>query len=412
MSRLALYCARYDFEPFGKEPLGLGYIASYLLQKGYNVKIVHSIGEALLYEPDIIGISAVSQVIPDACNFAQAMKQTGCKTILGGYHITCSPKRLPLEFDIGVMFEGELTMEEILQGKSLGDIKGICYREGNEIIINAPRPYIEDIDALPMPQRTIMTGGELDVLTSRGCPYSCIFCANHTFWGDRYKLRNPKSVVDEIEYLVNMHNPDGIFIMDDLWMANKERFHKITDDIVARGLPERVYFYGLCRSNLVDEEVVKKLKSINYSLMRFGAETGSETLLRKLKGNNITIADHQRTIDLCDKYEIPCGASFMFGVPGETTNDLDKTIDFLKQNKGKFMMKGFYLFCPLPGTKVWETLEQQGLVDDETPVENFQADFCKSNFSWDRVLYFNESNIPINVFRDYIDRVFDIVLSY
>ncbi|GAF77877.1 unnamed protein product, partial [marine sediment metagenome] len=186
---------------------------------------------------------------------------------------------------------------------------------------------------------------------------------------------------------------------------DKPRLRKIVDELVERGIPKRIAFQGFCRSNIVHEEDILLFKKLNYRFVRFGAETGSERLLRRIKGEGISVADHQRVIDLCAKHGLRCAASFMFGIPGETRKDLKLTIDFLRRNKGKCQIRGFYLFNPMPGTALWEEMTRDGLVTEDLPFERLQLDLLKPNFSWDGLLYFNGKNVPLKRFRKIIERI-------
>ncbi|MGB7533072.1 MAG: radical SAM protein [Halobacteriota archaeon] len=421
MPKICLYCARYDIEPQIITHLGIEYIAAYLIQQGIvsedEIRIVDTLDEALEFKPDILGVSSTSQVISYAKEFAKKSKEkVGCLTVLGGYHITAIPKMLPNEFDIGVLGEGEITFAEIVSlfkanrlPEALSQIKGICYRQNGENIINEPRELIKDLDSLPLPYRHNKYLKEVPIFTSRGCPYNCIFCASHGFWRGKYRKRSADSVVSEIVHLVNSYSSNRIVInmWDDLWMADKTRFQKMVQKLVALRIPEKTSFMGFCRSNLIYEEEIKLLKKLNYKSIRFGAETGSEPLLTRLKGNNISIADHQRVIDLCQKYKMPCGASFMFGVPGETKEDLEATIAFLRKNKEKLYIDGFYFFNPIPGTEIWKEMKSKKIISDEFtfPFEILRLDFQRKNFSWDNILYFNQENVPLVEFRKIINRI-------
>ena len=418
MSRVCLYCARYDFEPMAEEALGLGYLAAYLIQQGIvkesEIRIADDLDEVIRFKPDILGVSSVSQVIFNARNFAKECgERWGCLTVLGGYHVTCIPEKLPEEFDLGVLGEGELTFAEIvrlfkdnrLKAESFGQIHGICYRKNAEIIINQPRGLIDDIDALPRPYRQRVAGDTISLFTSRGCPYRCTFCASHKFWGDRFRLRSAASVVSEIDYIINKYHPRIISIMDDLWIFNKKRFREIADNLIKRKIPEKVSFTGFCRSNIMQEEDIKLLKDLNFRYVRFGAESGSEIMIKRLKGDSISITDHQRVIDLCQKHEIECLGSFMFGVPGETIEDIEATIAFLRRNKGKFKIGGFYLFNPMPGTEIWNWMKDKKIISDEFPFERLQIDFLKKSFSWENILYYNQDCVSPGVFREYVEKI-------
>lgn len=418
MARICLYCARYDFEPMIQEPLGLGYILSYLLQQKIVTKdkicIVDSVEDAIAFRPDILGVSAVSQVIQNARDFAKKCREKcGCLTVLGGYHVTCLPHKLGGEFDIGVLSEGEETFAEIvslfkankLTPENPGKIKGICYHKNGDIIVNPSREFINELDSLALPYRRKKYSQIMSLFTSRGCPYRCIFCASHEFWGNKFRLRSSESVISEIAYLIDEYQPEVISIMDDLWIFDKKRFREIADGVIKLRIPEKVCFTGFCRSNIVGEEEIKLLKQMNFQHVRFGAETGSEVLLKRLKGNNISVADHQRVIDLCQKHNIPCMGSFMFGLPGETKADLQATVDFLRKNKGKFEIGGFYFFNPIPGTEIWKWMKNEKMITDEFSAEGMKIDLEKKNFSWNKDSYFNQNNVSLEELKEYVEKI-------
>lgn len=418
MVKICLYCARYQDESFKVAPLGIGYLYSYLVSQGIvdkdNILIVDSFEEILEFKPNIVAVSSVSHVINDAIKIAkQSKKSIDCLTVLGGYHISCVPNALPEEFDIGVLGEGELTFAEIVKFyspldrriSSIENIKGLCYRDKGDIRINPLRGLIEDINLLPWPFRHKKYSSDEAIFTSRGCPYKCTFCASHGFWNGKVRFRSAESVVDEISYIVETHNPKEIAILDDLWIADKKRFRAIVDGLIQRNIPRKVTFRGFCRSSIVDEQTILLLKKINYRVLRFGGETGSDELLKSIKGNDISVSDHQRVIDLAYKHGMECGASFMFGVPGETKEDIKKTIQFLEYNKRKLKIIGFYLFNPIPGTIIWRQLEEKNFFTSEFKFENLQLDISGEKFDWEKLLYFNNDKIPLKEFRPLIEEI-------
>jgi anaerobic magnesium-protoporphyrin IX monomethyl ester cyclase len=421
MPRVVLYSARYQEDIQSLHPLGLGYIASYAIKAGIlspdDIRIVDSVKEAVDFRPSIIGISSVSQVLEDAMQFAkECRKQIKGLYILGGYHTSLVDGNLPPEFDVSVIGEGEQTFSEFLSNFTDFDFKvegieklnGIRYRsKNNRIISNPPRKLIHDLDSIPYPSRQKRYSDEIGVFTSRGCPCRCIYCAGPVFWGGSYRLRSSKSVIDEIAMLVNSENPREVAILDDLWMANKTRFREIVEGLEVLGIPQNATFRGFCRSNLLQEEDIPFLKRLNYSVVRFGAETGSERLLKQIKGSSASVHHHQRVIDLCHKHGLPCSASFMFGIPGETIDDLRQTIKFLRRNKGKLSISGFYYFNPMPGTLIYNKLIEQNLINANMRLEEFELDMTRSSFDWNKVAYFNNDNIPLTTLKHHIDLIRD-----
>ncbi len=417
--KICFYCARYpDEKKMKTEPLGIGYLVAYLIQKNVvtedDIRIVDTVEQAIEFKPDIIAVSSVTQVADDAQAFARECKKyLNCYIFLGGYHISCLPEMLPHKCDIGVLGEGEETIIELINliqsdkfnTDNLAKVKGICYSENGGITITDSRPLMTDIDSLPFPYRYKVYPMGMSIFTSRGCPYKCIFCASTKFWKGKFRLRSADSVVSEICEIVERFQPERIRIMDDLWMSDKKRFREIVNRLVELKIPERVQFTGFCRSNIVFEEDILLLKKMNFKIVRFGAETGSETLLKRLKGDNISITDHQRVIDLCKKNEIASSGSFMFGIPGETMDDIDATVEFLRKNKGAFHIAGFYLLNPIPGTDIWDDMKRTGLICSDFGFENFQLDLLSKSFSWDNVAYFNDESIPLDKFKQKIEQI-------
>lgn len=417
--KVCLYCSRYKDEKFKVRPLGISYLASYLLDKGFvlenNLRIVDDYKEAIAFKPDLIGVSSVSHVISDAREFAQRCKEaTGCFAILGGYHISSMPQRLPDEFDLGVIGEGEETLAEIVEkwashlltASDIKEIAGVCYRgQGGVIHLSPLRPHIADIDKIPWPLRHKSYSKDEPIFTSRGCPYRCTFCASQRFWRGDTRFRSADSVVQEIVSIVDRYQPKEIAILDDLWMADKQRFKNIVHQLVELGIPEKVSFRGFCRSNIIDEQAILLLKDLNYRFIRFGAETGSDKLLQKIKGQGILVEEHQRVVDLCRKHGLKCGASFIFGIPGETEDDLKATVRFLYRNKKVLNIIGFYMFNPIPGTNLWAELERNGNVSMDLEFEHLQIDLLKPSFSWDDALYFNNENISYHKFREIVSEI-------
>lgn len=414
--RICLYCARKSGEAFRTAPLGIAYIASYLIKYLHlseeQVRIVDSLEEAIEFKPTLVGVSSTSHALQDAIAFARECKSAfNSITALGGYHLSCLPEQLPSEFDLGVIGEGELTFKEVaalhlnadINTVSLSRIDGIVYWGSGERHITKQREFIDDINDLPWPLRHKVYSSEVPVFTSRGCPYRCIYCAAPVFWRGAVRFRSSDSVIDEITHIVNKYRPYGIAITDDLWIADKKRFRAIVAGLLERRIPQKVTFHGFVRSNLVDEEVVRLLRQINYRFVRFGGETGSDVLLKKIKGKGISIADHQRVVDLCAQYKLQCSASWMFGLPGETIDDIQATVEFLRLNRNKCGIGGFYLFNPIPGTFLWNELRDQGQIDESIDMSTFQLDFLSKNFDWDRIVYYNHENIPLDQFRQIIE---------
>lgn len=411
--RIALYVSRYPGEEV-KVPPSLQYLAGYLIQadlaKDDEIIFADTVEQIVSFNPQIVGVGAVSQTFQYAVEMARTVKTAipNCLTILGGYHITALPSCLPSVFDIGVLGEGENTLSEIvslmltngtLDAKLLGEIKGICFHDQSGQVTQTPRrELIRNIDAL-QPLRRLPHGQEWAYLFSaRGCPYHCMYCASHSFWHS-YRFHSAEYVVNEIQALYAEFGITSIYSVDDLFIAPKKRLLEIRKLLGEKELIGKLRFKGFVRVNLVDEEVITVLKEIGFVELRFGMETASEKLLSRIKDAPFKIKQAEEVIDLCNKYSIPICASFMFGLPGEQESDILATRDFLLKHKGRFSISGMYLMQPVPGSKYWDECLANGSVTSELDFTKLSLDLDRDDFNWDNVLYLNEKNITLKKFR-------------
>jgi radical SAM superfamily enzyme YgiQ (UPF0313 family) len=363
------------------DPLTFGYLAAYLSawsdvlssEPGGDVEIVvcREPAGVIAAKPDIIGLSSVSENYPIAISWAQQFRiALGVPVILGGPHISVLPRTLHEAFDAAVIGEGEETLVELLpalaRGASgranLSAIKGIAYREKGEIVLTPPRGLIRPLERIPHPTRGLLPGNRPQyLLTSRGCPYRCSFCASASLWS-AYRAFPPEYVADEIEEIRRDFVQSYIHIFDDLFIANVERLRAIQEIVTGRGLHEGVTFGCHVRANIMSEDLCDILRKMNILSAGFGAESGSPRLLQSVKGGTATVEQNQLTIDLCYSKGIKISGSFMIGVPGETPEDLRLTREFILRNRGKLDAIEVALFCPYPGTPAWDAALERGIV--------------------------------------------------
>lgn len=356
--------------------LAFGYIISYIEKYlGFdNFVIKDDIDELIEEKPDLVGISSYTMYFHIAQEYAQKVKEKlGVPVIIGGHHITALPHTLPLEFDIGVLGEGEETMMELIDvfikdkgftPASLEKIKGIVYNKDGERIINPPRELIEPLDRIPPPKRDIFDWGpHFFILTSRGCPYRCIFCSPTIHW-KKFRAFSPEYVVREVEEAFTKYKQRAITFNDDLFIADLKRFSKVVNLIQAKGLDKELYFGFSARANLVKKQLCEIMKRIRTLIISIGMESGSDRVLKYLKSEPISIEDNQRAVDLCNEYGIKIQASFIVLSPYEEREDLLKTYEFIFKNRDVYSEIRILPLTPLPGTQIWEYAKSRGLVDD------------------------------------------------
>jgi len=370
--------------------LGTSYIASYLRKYGafsdVNIlEVGQSLSSELLrkYNPDFVGISSVTQNFNTAKVIAAKIKkELDVPVIIGGHHITALPNNLTESMDVAVLGEGEQTTLELVEAyeengldkRRLSKIPGIAYRYRNKLIITPRRALIRPLDRIPFPARDLLhlNPANIYILTSRGCPYRCVFCSSSFFWRD-IRFFSADYVVSEIVEVVEKYNTRYVNIYDDLFTINKKRLRKIVRLIEKEKLGQKVEFACLARANLVDDEVASLLKAMNVKTIALGLESGSDRILGYLKQSTVTVKQNKNAVNILKKHKFNVNASFIIGSPTETKEDALQTLDFLKRSK----LDGgeTYVLLPFPGTEVWQYGNQTGQLNDFMNWDDFEIYF-------------------------------------
>jgi len=366
-------------EGLGEPRLGLAYLAAYVRKysKFENKFLIlnprmNIIPELKKFKPDIIGISATSHDYYKVNEFAKKLKKFNVPLIIGGVHISTLPSDFKeSEFDIAVIGEGEDTLLEICEllnkkrfsKNELKKVSGIIFRDKKGIKLTKPRGLIKDIDKIPFPARDLLnlekywlnpsSSGKrsLTVRTSRGCPYNCVFCSAASFW-KKCRFNSAEYVAKEISEVYKKYKIKRIVIGDDLFTVNQERIGKIINLLEKERILKYLEFRVEGRANLINEELCKKLKKMNVDAIDFGLESGSERVLRYLKGESVKVKDNYNALDLCKKYGFKVCGFFVIGSPMETEKDLEGTERLLKNPALNEIM--VYHLLPYPGTQVWD----------------------------------------------------------
>jgi len=327
--KIKLYMTVQKEKPISEYPVGLGYLKTNCT--GADIEIVKDRGH--LQNCDMIGISATAMGLKEA---VEIMESTDIPCVVGG-HGTLWEELKDYGFKHIVMGEGETAFQKIIDG-----CEDKVLRE----------PFIEDIDVLHFPDRG-ECGDLVPVFPSRGCLYSCRYCCSKAFW-QKVRYNSAEYFISEVEYIKERYpQSKGIYLIDDLFIANKKRFIKIHDMWMAKDYHKRFNLAGFIRANLFTEEIALMMKEMNFINVRFGAESGSDRIL-KLINKQATVEDNQRAIDIANKIGLPITAAFIYGLPTETPEEKQMTIDFIKKNIGKVGRGGWYRFVAFPGTDFYE----------------------------------------------------------
>jgi radical SAM superfamily enzyme YgiQ (UPF0313 family) len=359
-------------------PIGLGCIAAALNRDLPDVEVVmrENPDDLISERPDVIGISASTEYYHIATQWASRFKQTlGVPVIIGGIHISLLPESMSNDFDIAVIGEGDVTIVELLQSlikhqginfAALHNIPGLFFRNKGQSVQTPQRALIQDLDTLPPIEWKALPfykDYQAHIVSARGCPYKCAFCASEKF-ARQHRYYSADSIVREIEYFVVEKGLGGITFYDDLLIANKQRLTTLIQKLEERGLLGKCRFHCQVRANLVNEEICDLLNKLNIFTTGIGIESFSDRILKYYNKTGITGETNQRAIDLLSRAGIRVNPSIIFGAPIETRDDMLTTLRAIYHNceEGKLTSPAWTLLRPYPGTVIWDYAEQKGLV--------------------------------------------------
>lgn len=384
-------------------PLGIAYLASSLIKKKHNVKILDLMlykleeGEEIVlrtlneFNPDLIGITCNSHERFFVFDLAKIVKRhKDIPVVVGGPHVTLTAEETLEwinEIDIIVLNEGERTIVELCEvienNKDIKEVNGIVYRRNQEIVRTKRRPFIENLDVLPFPAWGLFEIQKYDLylpipgkpsaiqmISSRGCPFRCNFCSATIIAGNKIRYRSPKNVVDELETLHNLYPEyEWIFIYDDNFIANKQRVINICEEILKRKIKINWGCYG--RVDSIEENIVKIMAESGCKMISFGVESGSNKVL-KIMDKRINSTMIMKAIKNVKTVGMISRCSFISGYPGENFLDFIKTIYLIWKMQLK-KTEIVWNFCPMiyPATGLFEKLKAAG--------------YLQNGFSWSKV---------------------------
>jgi len=358
-------------------PVGMGSICALLRKNGFETRLANfspfdwKKTEALLAEqhPDVIGISQFTHNRFAALRLAGLAKRVNpqCFVVLGGPHATHRVQELLAEspqIDAMVLGEGEETFLELVHqlkrsgGQDMTSIRGLACRSGGDIVITPPRAPIVNLDSLPSAVSCYDNALGVDrqrqlefVITSRGCPAACSFCASPRFWGRALRFRSPRAIVDELRTIRDRYGLLYFSLRDDTFTADRGRVLEFCRLLVDEGL----YILWSCQSRVtsVDEEMLGWMKMAGCECVQFGVESGSERILAAL-GKRITLSQVRQAARATRRVGLHLSIYLITGVPGENTEDLEATlrlIDEIKPHDGQVSPLACY-----PGTSLFTEL--------------------------------------------------------
>lgn len=338
-------------------PLGLASLAANI-SDNHECKILDLelnpdlVGSLVDFKPDIVGVTFTTPLYLQALDLFKVIKEydPNIWTIAGGPHTSALPESvISNQFvDSAVVGEGEIAFNKFLENP----VKKKIYKE----------PLITDLDSINPPARNLLENSKYvwsvpgkkiqpmaTIMTSRGCPFECIFCSQKVIFGRGVRYRSPENVLREMESIIERYNIRHFSFLDDTLGLNREKTFQLCDMIIGGKL--NITFEGYTRVNVVTYELLKKLKDAGLSRISFGVESGNQEILDAIK-KGTTLEQIKNAYDVASDLGLETRLSVIFGLPGETKETIKKTISFMKKLKCKqaYVNVG----TPFPGTEFYE----------------------------------------------------------
>ncbi len=393
--KIALVNPRIEMYSSTLPPLGLLYIAAVLEKSGHKVRIFdiypyddRDITSLINYNPDIVGLTALTDYWSRAQHIARAIREkiSDCTFIAGGVHITVKPEDSlkGLDADIGVIGEGEYTMLELCDrlanGSDWRGTNGIIYRDQKgKFIRTEPRMLIEDLNELPFPARHLLNFEDYLVppgiirghwsehsttlMTSRGCPYKCIWCGSQSTFGRKVRRRSVENVIDELKQIIRDHGVDTVWFVDDTFTLNKRWVLEFSEQLLANKI--KLSWGCQAHVNTADEEMFQAMKKAGLIQLDFGVESGSDKVLKALKKRSSRDAA-KRAFKIVRKVGLRAMATFMFGSPTETEDDVEATMSLAREIRPSFASSFF--ITPYPGTELMQMAEDNNWISSDDKI--------------------------------------------
>jgi len=358
-------------------PLNLLYVATTIKEEGHDLKFLDAAAEQIPIQKvkkivknfDMVIISTSTMSFNEDISILKEFKKSNSNiiTIIFGSHPTFMPKAAlsRKEVDIIVRREPEFIIRDLLNAfdkkdDSWKNVKGIGYREGNKIVLNELYPFIENLDGIPIPDRTLLPKNfdyfnplvkrmpYTTAMTGRGCPGLCTFCTVPTFYGNKNRYRSAGNVLKEMEILKSLGYRE-IFFRDETFSAYGERNVKICKEMIKK----KIDLTWICnaRVGLITKDMMQLMKKAGCHMIKFGVESGNQQILNNMK-KGIKIDMTRKTFKWVHEVGIDTHAHNMLGCPGETKKTIEQTIKFVKEIDPTTAT--FAICTPYAGTPLFE----------------------------------------------------------
>jgi len=355
-------------------PVGIGYLSEILTRIGILHEVI-DMGLGYEYkdvkeliqnnDPKLIGISMMSLSYENTYSFIGAIKRDfpKVKIVAGGPHVTAFKGTVLEEckgIDFGVVGEGEYTLLEILNGTPSNEIPGLIHRQNGEVVFNGVRDYIFNLDELPFPRYEKFNLDDykplIPVLSSRGCPFQCIFCQQSCVLGKKWRARSPEHLLGEIKYW-HSRNIKRIHFLDDNFALNKDRIIKFCNLLQENNILDMEFSCAGIHTNTIDEEVLTAMKGAGFRYLAFGVESGSDRILTVLK-KGTTVKQVEKALSISSKLGFDVKLYFIVGSPYETLDDVKASVKLAL--KYPITLARFTNMVPYDGSELMDWVKKEG----------------------------------------------------
>lgn len=366
-------------------PIGVGIIAGFIRERGFSAKIIdqelvdintNSIDGFLRQckKPRIIGISVMTANVASGYKIASVIKSVDkdATVIFGGIHATVMPDEILKDRNVDFIVKGEAEytflnlIQQIKGGRiELDSLENVGARRNGEIYFTKSSAEMVDVNDVPMFPYDMYDISKYNlgfILTSRGCPFDCIFCSQRVITKRSYRYISSERVIEELDYLINKLKQPNILFFDDYFTGNKERVFELCSMIQERGFHKKVSFGVQTRGDSINRELLKAMRAANFNSLMFGIETASENLM-KLINKNETVQENVDAIRLAKEMGFTVEATFIYGFPTETFDDRFKAFSLSREigiDRARFNNA-----TPYPGTQMYEMVKNKIKIEPE-----------------------------------------------
>ena len=422
------------FQPFLpiSVPIGIGCLLATLEKEGIEGKLIDEQVDENIFDliqescqkmnrPYLFGFSVLTTAFKRAILVSKELKRRYSDSIVlfGGIHPTALPEEVLSFSHIDAVWRGEAEkgLAEfyrcVKEGKDYTHLKNLSYRKNGQVIHNRRFFPSDDLDSYPPFPYHLFVSKRYDLgflVSSRGCPYKCIFCSNRVTTGRQYRFRSAEAIVHELDILCHKYHQSHVVFVDDNLLVNKNRIYQLIGEIKKNRLDKKMTYGFQARGDNVSYKLLQDLHDAGFKNIFYGLETASEEIMNTIKKGE-TVAQCVEAVKMAKKIGFHVSATFIYGLPGETPQN---RIDCLRLSRElKLDMVRYNNATPYPGTELYEIAKKENRLNIQGLYENFNSVsvFIENPFKKIPFSYVPENNTEDSIRRDLLFSYFSFYLN-